>query len=34
MVALSGTVLVVYQICAAEYDILLFSKADICIFPN
>jgi len=31
MVALSGTLLVVYQTCAAEHDILLFSRGD-CIF--
>ena len=28
MVALSGTLLVVYQICAAEHDIFLFSRGD------
>jgi hypothetical protein len=26
MVELSGTLLVVYQICAAEHDIFLFSR--------
>ena len=34
MVALSGTLLVVYQICAAEHGIFLFSRGDTCIFPN
>jgi hypothetical protein len=34
MVALSGTLLVVIQICAAEHDIILFSRGDTCIFQN
>jgi hypothetical protein len=34
MVALSGTLLVVYQICAAEHDISLFPRGDTCIFPK
>jgi hypothetical protein len=34
MVALSGTLLVVYQICAAEHDIFLFSRGDTCILPK
>jgi hypothetical protein len=33
MVALSGTLLVVYEICAAEHDIFLFSRGDTH-FPN
>jgi hypothetical protein len=34
MVALSGTLLVAYQVCAAKHDILLFSRADTSIFPK
>jgi hypothetical protein len=34
MVALSGTLLVVYQICAAEHDNFLFSRGDTCIIPE
>jgi hypothetical protein len=34
MVALSGTLLVVYQICAAELAFFPFSRGDTCIFPN
>jgi hypothetical protein len=34
MVALSGTLLVVYQICAAEHDTFLFSEGDTRIFPK
>jgi len=34
MVALSGTLLVVYQICAAEHDVFLFFRCDIKIFPK
>jgi hypothetical protein len=33
MVALSGTLLV-YQTCAAEHDVFLFSRGDTCIFPK
>ena len=33
MVALSGTLFVVYLICAAEHDNFLFSGGDTCIFP-
>ena len=32
--ALGGKLYVVYQICAAEHDIILFSRGDTCIFPN
>jgi hypothetical protein len=36
MVALSDTILVVpvYQICAAEHDMFLYSRGDTCIFPK
>ena len=34
MVALSGTLLIVFQICAAEHDIILFSRGDIIFFQN
>jgi len=34
MVALSGTLFVVYQISAAEREIFLFSRGDTCIFPK
>jgi len=34
MVALSGTFLIVYEICAAEHDVSLFSGGDTCIFPK
>jgi len=30
MVALSGTLMVVYQICGAEHDIFLFFRGDTC----
>jgi hypothetical protein len=31
---MSGTLLVVYQICAAGHDIFLFLKGDTCILPD
>jgi len=34
MVALSGTFLVVYLVCAAEHDIFLFFRGDIALFRN
>jgi len=34
MVALSGTLLVVYQICASEHEIFLLFRGDTCIFPK
>ena len=34
MVALSDTLLVVYQTCAAEHYIFLFSRGDTYIFPE
>jgi hypothetical protein len=34
MVALNGTLLVAYQICAAEHDTFLFSRGDTCIIPK
>ena len=34
MAALSGTLLMVYQICAAEHDIVLFSRGDIIFFQT
>jgi len=34
LVTLSGTLLVVYQVCAAELDILFSSRGDTCIFPE
>jgi hypothetical protein len=33
-VALGGTLLVVYQICAAEHDIFLFSEVTLALFPK
>jgi hypothetical protein len=34
MVALNDTGLVVYHICAAEHDILIFSRGDTSILPK
>ena len=34
MVALDGTLLVVFQICAAKHGFFLFSRGDTCIFPK
>jgi hypothetical protein len=34
MFALSGTLLVIHQICVAEHDVFLFPRGDIAFFQN